>query len=130
MILPHSASLGLVPITAMDGIAMQLSASPELWNRGALLLGVSRPGRVRRSNVRIVAKLASGTRSEKEVVTTTTTTLPNPQRIMLNQLMQAKSISMSSGAMEELELERGVCNPFRKYTPDRVSAPNREKAMT
>lgn len=114
----------------MEGIAMQLSASPELWNRGALLLGVSRPGRVRRSNVRIEAKLASGTRSEKEVVTTTTTTLPNPQRVMLNQLMQAKSISMSSGAMEELELERGVCNPFRKYTPDRVSAPNRGKAMT
>lgn len=27
--------------------------------------------------------------------------------------------------MEELELERGVCNPFRKYTPDRV----REKVV-
>lgn len=107
---------------------MQLSASPELGSRGSLLLGVSQPGRVRRSdvrrsNVRIVAKLASGTRSEKEVVTTTT--LPNSQRVMLNRLVQSNNaMSMSSGAMEELELERGVCNPFRKYTPDRVSAHN------
>lgn len=110
---------------------MQLSASPELGSRGALLLGVSQPGRVRRSNVRrsnvrIVAKLASGTRNEKEVVTTTTTTLPNSQRVMLNRLVQTNNaMSMSSGAMEELELERGVCNPFRKYTPDRV----REKVL-
>jgi hypothetical protein len=43
---------------------------------------------------------------------------PNPQRIVLDRLMRQTS---TSGAMEELELERGVCNPFRKYTPDRVS---------
>lgn len=71
------------------------------------------------SGGRVVAKVASGTRTGSVAAGTTVVKLPDSQRIALNRLIQPSS--MSSGAMEELELERGVCNPFRKYTPERVS---------
>lgn len=62
----------------------------------------------------IVAKVASGTRVESSG---RVGVLPIAQQIVLDRLKP----SSTSGAMEELELERGVCNPFRKYTADRVS---------
>lgn len=66
--------------------------------------------------MRVVAKLATGMRngSVKRVEM-----FPNREQIVLDSLMQP-TVTSTSGAMEELELERGVCNPFRKYTPDRV----------
>lgn len=75
---------------------------------------------LQRRNPIVKAKVATGTRNEN-----TAGKVETQQRIALNRLIQPTTTTttamMSSGAMEELELERGVCNPFRKYTPERVS---------
>lgn len=39
------------------------------------------------------------------------------------ELQSSSNASISSSALEQLDIERGVCIPFRKYTPDTVSIP-------
>lgn len=85
-------------------------------NRLKVKLPASFP--VSRTRTRIVSKVAGVTRKEsngKGMVDT----MPSPQRILLERLTQPTT--SSTGAMEELELERGVCNPFRRYSSERVS---------
>ncbi|KAJ7563674.1 hypothetical protein O6H91_03G120400 [Diphasiastrum complanatum] len=45
--------------------------------------------------------------------------MPNPAGFMLSKLVQDRSDSARE-ALEELDYERGVCNLFRKYTPEGV----------
>jgi hypothetical protein len=85
-------------------------------NRLKVKLPASFP--VSRTRTRIVSKVAGVTRKESNgngIVDT----MPSPQRILLERLTQPTT--SSTGAMEELELERGVCNPFRRYSSERVS---------
>ncbi len=73
------------------------------------------------SVLRIQATVATGAERKKEVTNNSAgkSRLLTPGQFLLDRLTQDIGVS-SSGAMEELELERGVCNPFRKYTPERV----------
>jgi hypothetical protein len=73
------------------------------------------------SVLRIQATVATGVERKKEVTNNSAgkSRLLTPGQFLLDRLTQDIGVS-SSGAMEELELERGVCNPFRKYTPERV----------
>lgn len=130
-------------IVAFDGslVVMQSSAmaSPSVSHQGGLVgsssalshdsglrlggganrLRVNLPASfpVSRTRTRVVSKVAGVTRKESKgngVVGA----MPSPQRILLERLTQPTT--SSTGAMEELELERGVCNPFRKYSSERV----------
>lgn len=38
-----------------------------------------------------------------------------------NVQLSSTSSSRSSSALEQLDIERGVCTPFRKYSPETVS---------
>lgn len=86
-------------------------------NRLKVKLPTSFP--VSRTRTRIVSKVAGVTRKESNGKVVMVDTMPSPQRILLERLTQPTT--SSTGAMEELELERGVCNPFRKYSSERVS---------
>jgi len=57
--------------------------------------------------------------------TKSNTQLParNPSKLLqirANALQLSKTGNSSSSALEQLDIERGVCTPFRKYTPEGV----------
>jgi hypothetical protein len=74
---------------------------------------------VKPSVLRIEAAVAGGV-ERKDALVSSRKTLPRPGQVLLERLARDNGIS-NSGAMDELDLERGVCNPFRKYSPERVS---------
>jgi hypothetical protein len=74
---------------------------------------------VKSSVLRIEAAVAGGV-ERKDALVSSRKTLPTPGQVLLERLTRDNGIS-NSGAMDELDLERCVCNPFRKYSPERVS---------
>jgi hypothetical protein len=74
---------------------------------------------VKSSVLRIEAAVAGGV-ERKDALVRSRKTLPTPGQVLLERLTRDNGIS-NSGAMDELDLERGVCNPFRKYSPESVS---------
>jgi len=73
---------------------------------------------VKFSVLRIEAAVAGGV-ERKDALVSSRKTLPTPGQVLLERLTRDNGIS-NSGAMDELDLERGVCNPFRKYSPESV----------
>jgi hypothetical protein len=74
---------------------------------------------VKSSVLRIEAAVAGGV-ERKDALVSSRKSLPTPGQVLLERLTRDNGIG-NSGAMDELDLERGVCNPFRKYSPERVS---------
>jgi hypothetical protein len=68
----------------------------------------------------ICLEIVAGGVERKDALVSSRKTLPTPGQVLLERLTRDNGIS-NSGAMDELDLERGVCNPFRKYSPERVS---------
>lgn len=96
-----------------NGHGQALGGKVSLRSGGALSFRVSR-----HRSLGIVASVAGVRKKES---TGMSETLPTPGQVLLDRSTVETKFS-SSGAMEELELERGVCNPFRKYSAERVSS--------
>ncbi|CAM8898652.1 unnamed protein product [Rhodiola kirilowii] len=86
------------------------------WERGRCFLG-RRLGE-RRGRGRVIG--LRGGRSELRVSAVVTSSVDGSVKRSLKARSETMQVVKSSSAMEQLDIERGVCVPFRKYTPETV----------